>query len=36
MPESDRYVRIASRTPVENATIVSALKTIVRSKTAIR
>ena len=36
MPESDCYVRIASRTPVENATIVSALKTIVRSKTAIR
>ncbi len=35
MPESDRYVRIASRTPVENAAIVSALKTILRSKKTI-
>ena len=34
MPESDRYVRIASRTPAENATIVRALKVIVRSKAA--
>ena len=35
MPESDRYVRIASRTPAENAALVIALKSIVSSKTAI-
>jgi len=34
MPESDRYVRIASRTPAENATIVSALRIIVSAKSA--
>jgi threonine-phosphate decarboxylase len=28
MPESNRYVRIASRTPAENKTLVAALKTI--------
>jgi len=33
MPESGRYVRIASRTPAENTTNVSASKTIVSSKT---
>jgi len=32
MPESDRYVRIASRTPAENTTIVSALNGILASK----
>lgn len=31
MPESDRYVRIASRTPAENSTIVNALKIIICS-----
>jgi threonine-phosphate decarboxylase len=35
MPESDRYVRIASRTPAENTAIISALKIIVSSKSAI-
>ncbi|MEH6467317.1 MAG: histidinol-phosphate transaminase [Porticoccus sp.] len=30
MPESDRYVRIASRTPAENTAIIDALKTILR------
>ena len=34
MPESGRYVRIASRTPAENTTIIKALKIIVRSKAA--
>ena len=34
MPESGRYVRIASRTPAENTTIINALKIIVRSKAA--
>ena len=28
MPESNRYVRIASRTPAENKTLVAALNTI--------
>jgi threonine-phosphate decarboxylase len=32
MPESDRYVRIASRTPAENTAIINALKIIVCSK----
>jgi histidinol-phosphate/aromatic aminotransferase/cobyric acid decarboxylase-like protein len=32
MPESERYVRIASRTPDENERIVSALKSIVSSR----
>jgi histidinol-phosphate/aromatic aminotransferase/cobyric acid decarboxylase-like protein len=35
MPESDRYVRIASRMPAENTAIISALKIIVSSKVAI-
>jgi|TARA_B110000116_G_scaffold265282_1_gene274266 threonine-phosphate decarboxylase len=34
MPESERYIRVASRTPAENQSIVSALKIIVRSKAA--
>lgn len=34
MPESDRYVRIASRTPAENSNIVAALKNILSSKAA--
>ncbi|MEH6557374.1 MAG: histidinol-phosphate transaminase [Oceanicoccus sp.] len=34
MPESDRYVRIASRTPAENTVIITALKTILSSKPA--
>jgi threonine-phosphate decarboxylase len=34
MLESDRYVRIASRTPAENTAIINALKIIVRSKSA--
>ena len=32
MPESNRYVRIASRTPAENTTIVAALSSIVAPK----
>lgn len=34
MPESDRYVRIASRTPAENTAIINALTIIVGSKAA--
>ncbi len=34
MPESNRYVRIASRTPAENSAIINALKLIVCSKAA--
>ncbi|MEH6582236.1 MAG: histidinol-phosphate transaminase [Halioglobus sp.] len=34
MPESNRYVRIASRTPAENTAIIDALKEILRSKPA--
>jgi histidinol-phosphate/aromatic aminotransferase/cobyric acid decarboxylase-like protein len=32
MSESDRYVRIASRTPAENTTIVAALSSILAPK----
>jgi histidinol-phosphate/aromatic aminotransferase/cobyric acid decarboxylase-like protein len=31
-PESNRYVRIASRTPTENTTIVAALSSILAKK----
>jgi histidinol-phosphate/aromatic aminotransferase/cobyric acid decarboxylase-like protein len=33
MPESDRYIRIASRTQAENRIVAEALKTIVAAET---